>query len=357
MFRLGKQQVSGERICSDVPVRGAGYCYDSFVSQQSMRRLIAAVAFVSVPATLLVGHAQSKPAVPVEPITAILDAFKTHQIVALGEGAHGNEQGHAFRLSLIRDRRFAEVVNDLVVEFGNSRYQDVIDRFTGGSDVPYDSLRKAWQDTTQPHDVWDRPIYEEFFRAVRELNRILPEERQLRVLLGDPPVNWDSGEPMLDGKPSMGTLERDPHAADLIRREVLAKNRRALVIYGDNHLFRAGRSLVSLVESTAGVRVFTIGNAQGTRFEDVAGLQPNITLWPIPSLASIRGTVIDAKQLVFYDAVLYLGSPSAITLSGLSPALCADAEYMQMRLKRMALVKGLQRMSDQLKQHCDTMSK
>lgn len=33
-----------------------------------------------------------RPAVPLEPISAILDALKTHRIVALGEGAHGNEQ-------------------------------------------------------------------------------------------------------------------------------------------------------------------------------------------------------------------------------------------------------------------------
>ena len=41
------------------------------------------------------------------PVNAILDAFRSHRVVALGEGSHGNEQGHAFRMSLIRDPRFA----------------------------------------------------------------------------------------------------------------------------------------------------------------------------------------------------------------------------------------------------------
>lgn len=70
-----------------------------------------------------VSHAQSapsKPATPIDPITGIIDAFRTHSVVALGEGDHGNEQGHAFRLKLINDPRFAAVVNDIVVEFGNS---------------------------------------------------------------------------------------------------------------------------------------------------------------------------------------------------------------------------------------------
>ena len=37
------------------------------------------------------------------------------------------------------------------------------------------------------------------------------------------------------------------------------------------------------------------------------------------------------------DAVLYLGSPSEITYSRLPPALCADAEYVAMRLRRLTM--------------------
>src|SRR5205085_7659778 len=104
----------------------------------------------------------TKPAVPVAPIAAILDAFRSHAIVALGDN-HGNEQGHAFRLSLIRDPRFATAVNDIVVEFGSARYQDVMDRFVRGEVVPQESLRQVWQNTTQVEYEWDLPIYEDFF--------------------------------------------------------------------------------------------------------------------------------------------------------------------------------------------------
>ena len=44
-------------------------------------------------------------ATPTDAIGAIVDAFRTHPIVAVGEGEHNNEQGHAFRLALLRDRR------------------------------------------------------------------------------------------------------------------------------------------------------------------------------------------------------------------------------------------------------------
>jgi|TARA_B100000315_G_scaffold186180_1_gene175468 erythromycin esterase-like protein len=78
---------------------------------------------------------------PVEPTAAILEAFQTHQVVALSEGGHGNEQSHAFRLALIRDPRFAATVDDIVVEFGNSLYQDTMDRYVQGADIPDDELR------------------------------------------------------------------------------------------------------------------------------------------------------------------------------------------------------------------------
>jgi hypothetical protein len=66
-----------------------------------------------------------------------------------------------------------------------------MDRLVRGDDVPNELLRRVWQDTTQLFTTFDIPIYEQFFRAVRVLNAALPRSRQLRVLLGDPPMDWD----------------------------------------------------------------------------------------------------------------------------------------------------------------------
>ena len=103
---------------------------------------------------------------PVDAVAAILDAFHTHPIVALDE-EHADERSHAFRLTLIRDPRLPFVVNDVVVEFGNALHQDVMDRFVAGDRVADETLKKIWQDTTQAHTIWDRPIYQDFFREVR----------------------------------------------------------------------------------------------------------------------------------------------------------------------------------------------
>jgi hypothetical protein len=147
---------------------------------------------------LLIAHAPSTSAqqsatrspVPVEPIGAIIDAFQSHTIVGLSD-AHGNEQNHVFRLSLIRDPRFAATVNDIVIELGNARYQDLMDRYIHGNDVQYEALRKTWQDTTVPTAGNNYTMMQQFVEAVRAVNAPLPRERQLRVLLGDPPIDWD----------------------------------------------------------------------------------------------------------------------------------------------------------------------
>ena len=108
---------------------------------------------------------------------------------------------------------------------------------------------------------------------MRTVNASLPRERQLRVLLGDPPVDWDK---ILQGADDVGrwARDRDRHAVEVIRREVVTKQRRALVVYGDGHLFRAGQSLVGQLERDAGIRVFTIATAMSTMFEDLSALQP-----------------------------------------------------------------------------------
>jgi hypothetical protein len=310
-------------------------------------------------------------AIPVEPIAAILNAFSSHPVVALGEGAHGNEQGHAFRLALIRSPGFAAAVNDIVVEFGNALYQDVIDRFARGDDVPYDSLRAVWQDTTQPNAVWDGAIYEEFFRAVRAVNADLPRDRQVRVLLGDPPVDWSrANTPQGLADVNRWMDQRDAYPAELVEREVLARGRRALLIWGDAHLMRnESFTLVGRLEARTSVRVFAISTNTSS---DLPTIQSNATSWPVPSLVPVAGTILGKAALRAYlplgpppapgdksvqienalDAILYLGPRSAITMAPFPVALCADRAYVEMRLTRLALFPQLKGVADRFKRAC-----
>ena len=311
---------------------------------------------------------QPKPAVPVEAIGGIVDAFRTHRLVGLSEGPHGNTEGHRFRLSLIRDPRFSAIVNDIVVEFGSARYQSVMDRFVRGEAVDDEALRHVWEDTTNVNPGWDRPIYKEFFQAVRAVNATLPPDRQLRVLLGDPPIDWGTIHTREELRAA--TKAGGNYKEDVIRREVLAKNRRAILIFGDGHFQGRGEGLgLSGAFEREGVNVWAISSGGGMNRFEVPIAQPDMANWPVPSLATLRGTTIGMKEYgVFYeippvradfwramklegqfDALLWLGPTR--TFVDIPAALCADERYMAMRLSRMAIGNG-QASADRFKQEC-----
>jgi hypothetical protein len=152
---------------------------------------LTALAALASAATQGLAQSEAPRARAVEPIGAISEILRSHRVVAIGNVEfRGDDQSQAFLRSLVRDARFPTAGTDIVVEFGNARYQSVIDRFIRGGDVPSGELRQVWQNTTQVEWEWDLPIYEEFFRTVRAVNGPLPPERRLRVLLADPPIDW-----------------------------------------------------------------------------------------------------------------------------------------------------------------------
>jgi hypothetical protein len=337
--------------------------------------LLAVLTLCATATTVSAQNPPGRPATPVDPIDAIIKAFDSYSIVALGEGPHGNEQGHDFRLRLLRDPRFAATVNDIVVESGSARYQDVVDRYMQGEEVRTDTMRDVFESTVTPTPVWDRPMYAEFFRAIRALNRVLPRDRQLRVLLGDPAIDWNVVKTWDEYLVLL--RQRDSHPSGVIRREVLAKSRRALVIYGDGHLQakteRPPLSMAAFLEA-AGARVFTIT----TTFADLSAFQPDVTSWRVPAFALLRGTRIGAASYErffgppppvpffqghpriedHFDAVLYLGPESSMTLGALSYPRCADPAYVQMRVERMVL-SGMMpaSVSDRLKSECEAAAR
>jgi hypothetical protein len=270
------------------------------------------------------------------------------------------------------------VVNDIVVESGNALYQDVMDRFIHGAEVDPAELRQAWENTTQAHWVWDKPIYEEFFRAVRDVNQKLPREGQLRVLLGDPPIDWAK----VEGGDATGELQRWAvprwtYPAEVIQREVIAKGRRALVVYGDAHVARptGARNLTNVLLGRS-AKVFSIGvPISSPTSPNLTAIQADVADWKTPALVMLRGTTIGAapgkalygawpapgpaeEQL---DAILYLGPASSITMSPVSPARCADPAYVAMRTKRMGMMRQppppAPSLFDEFKRRCGLDSK
>src|SRR5262245_7919881 len=92
----------------------------------------------------------------------------------------------------------------------------------------------------------------------------------------------------------------------MIRREVLAKKRRALVIYGKMHCerkndvanFETSDFLAGFLEA-GGARVFTIFTA-GRSDPDLKGLQSDVGTWRKPSLTLLRGTRLGSLDFGAY---------------------------------------------------------
>jgi DNA-binding TFAR19-related protein (PDSD5 family) len=306
------------------------------------------------------------PAVPLDAKAAILDAFRRHWFVAIGD-AHGNRQGEAFHLALIRDPRFPAIVNDILVESGNSRYQEVLDRYVRGEEVPGEALQPIWLDTTQQHVAsLDRP---EIVDTVRTINASLAPERRLRILLGEPPIEWERMRTAEDLRAwnESPSANRDRFAVELVRREVLAKNRRVLALYGAGHLFRRviSESIVTLLEDGK-TKPFTVWTNAAA---EMAKMQGDVATWPVPSVAHLRGTVLGQVNLTEYfgpggndipeqwrapledqfDAVLYVGPLAKMTLARPQPWRCAEPAMAE-RLRRIRLQRPAR--ADRLEKEC-----
>ncbi len=148
------------------------------------------------------------------------------------QAAHEQKDVDDFILSLIRDPRFSESVNDIVVECGNVRYQPLLDRYITGESVPFADVQHVWRDTTQPM-CGESGFFEQLYPLVRTINQHLPTAKRLRVLAADPPIDWAKVQTIQDITPF---FDRDGSIASVMEREVLSKHRKALMLFGIFHL-------------------------------------------------------------------------------------------------------------------------
>jgi hypothetical protein len=168
-------------------------------------------------------------------IAGILSAFDSYPIVAIGDN-HNVQQLGDFYIQIIQQPEFAQKVRNIVFEYGNAFYQDVIDRYVNGEDVPFEELQRVWTPTFAYGPSPVAQMYIDFYRAVREVNATLPEGERLRVWLGDPPLNPD--QPVIYSPDNLPP-NRDEHFAGVVSR-LISQGEKALVIIGAYHLVPTG---------------------------------------------------------------------------------------------------------------------
>ncbi len=230
-----------------------------------------------------VSHPTPKPAAQY-----IASAFKTHPLIAFSEPGHGARGTKEFFASLIRYPGFAGTVTDIVIECGNARYQPIADRYFAGEPVARDQLRQIWENTTIVTGVWELPMYEAILSDIRAFNLTLPERQRIRVLLGDPPIDWTvvrgpADEDMNDW--------RDAHFAWVVEEQVMKKGRRALLWIGGAHTSRRVMfpdSLIDLLEARFPKRTLVIHSVDFSQVS--SAVASRLGTWPSLTVLPTRGT-------------------------------------------------------------------
>jgi outer membrane protein OmpA-like peptidoglycan-associated protein len=225
---------------------------------------------------------------PVPAAQYIVAAFARYPLVAFSEPRHGAGGTKEFFASLIREAGFAGTIQDLVIECGNARYQDVVDRYMGGEPVARDELKRAWEETTIASGMWLAPMYEAVLADVRAVNLTRPPGQRVRVLLGDPPIDWSvvrgpADEDMNDW--------RDEHFAWVVEQQVLKKKRKALIWIGGAHISRRVQfpdSLIHLLDRRSPGSTFVIVAIDPTDTEPAVSTR--LRRWPSLSAVTVRDT-------------------------------------------------------------------
>jgi hypothetical protein len=297
-----------------------------------MRISLRAALLVLAATAMTPTAAQSREPKPEDALRGTIAAFESYRVVALGD-YHGTKDLYDFVFALIRHPAFPAATNDIVVECTSVSIQPLLDRFIAGDDVPIADARRLWRDQTHPPCSVD-PLRERLFKLVRRVNQTLEPARRLRVLAGEPPLDWKTLTP----ERHRDFMEhRETSLASVLSTEVIARGRKALVLYGGGHLNHgvAEMAMGRFEEKHPGVAfviaLYTgaseVGRGCGLP-ATVNGLSIDAKLraWPVPSLARTKGTwLADFDRSRFsrpipklapgvdpIDAYLYLGPPDVL---------------------------------------------
>src|SRR5262245_8167485 len=122
---------------------------------------------------------------------ALVGAFERADVIVLGEG-HGRKPDSDFRIALVRNPKFADVVRAIVIE------------------------------APQP----------ELSAAVDEINQRFPPSRRIQIFLNQTPQGGD----------------RNATAVAIVHEQALDKGQKALVVFGSGHVWRRFGGVTRLLE-------------------------------------------------------------------------------------------------------------
>jgi hypothetical protein len=290
-------------------------------------------------------------------IPAIARQFDNHAVIQLGE-YHRSLQIHSFIQQMLRDPRFICRADDVVVEFGNSRLQNLADIYTSGGTLSEPEIASMYRETSVPL-TWNAPVYRAVYDTVSDINRTHLCKHKVRLVLGDGPLDWSKVKTAKDLEPF---ADRDTAMADTVEREVIAKHHHAFLITGEFHAEKKTN------DEADGLRTAQIIEKRhpGNLFVIVTVPEPDaaaaLKMGPAPSFLAVHGTEIANKSFAMtkegwedvistarphfpnftigdvVDGVLYVGGNSSLFPS---PEIYLDETYAKELRRRAAIVREM----------------
>jgi hypothetical protein len=244
----------------------------------------------------------------------IVSTFQNYPIVALDRAeGDGNQSEVELLKALFASSKLDDRIDDVVIESGNSRYQNVLDRYVSGGQVPLQELQAVWRESTQMFGAEADPTTLEVIQAVRARNLHSSEGHRIRVLAADPPINWNAVRTHAEYEPYLG--ERNSHAAAVVVNQVLERHERALLVIGGGHLTRRPPeadlpTITMILERHYPRSVYVIWAL--TEFDTLpASAVRKLTGLPAPSIFPIAGTwagELDGRAITSSDTMRRVGN-------------------------------------------------
>jgi len=293
----------------------------------------------------LSARAEAPPSAAV--IAEIARRFDQHPLIMVGE-LHRWEQLHAFIREMVRDSEFICRADDIVIEFGNSRLQNIADDYAFGRNVGDPQLESLWRETAVPF-TWNSPVYRQLLETIREINEKNLCDHKIRIVLGDPPLDWTKIKTANDYAP---WTNRDASYAGVVEREVLAKRHHAFLLAGQYHVVKHraegdddGPRAAEIIERKHPGALFTIVPA-------LPAAADALHLAPAPSFKVVSGTNLARADFSLIatmnphkkwpsfgevvDGVLFIGDQ---TLRYPSPGIYLEPDYQRELRRRIAIIK------------------
>jgi hypothetical protein len=334
--------------------------------EQCGRPIGSALLRLGAAALLSLSLSAAGPATPTsKAIAEIAKQFDTHPLIMIGE-RHRSRQIHVFLQAMLHDPDFICRADDIVVEFGNSRLQNLADAYANGGDFSEAELQSLWRETVPPL-TWNSPVYERVYETVRAINKAHLCSHPLRILLGDTPIDWSK---VNTAKDLQAFADRNGPYAEVVEREVLAKHHRALLIAGAAHAWKKlakgtefdEPNVAELIERRHPGLLFCILSAPSPGAADA------LHLTPAPSFKLVKGSSLEnadfgiigpgatATQVAaggkkiwkiapaknwprmgeVIDGLLYLGEDASLYPS---PTIYLDPVYQKELLRRARIIK------------------